>query len=187
MSSCSTRRSATGRRSRTHKGSSITSLRSCLGPERSDSQAGLANLAAGADRLADDVVAAGPVGQPPLDRERAARGLGRSGGLDNALAVQPEPNLPLHAVAVLVDLELGLDLAVVELGLQLRRGVAGALASGALYRPVAAAAAVVGLRVVAAAVRAKAAVVVGLGVIADAVVAKAAVVVEARVVGAVTR
>ena len=54
-----------------------------------------------------------------VDRERAAGRLRRRARLDDRLAVAADPDGPLHAVAVLVDLELGLEARRRRLHLQL--------------------------------------------------------------------
>src|SRR6478735_1902283 len=76
-----------------------------------------------------DVVRARAVRDLPLDLERAARGVGRTGAGEDAPAVVGDRHRPVLAVAVRVDLDLDLDPAVVVLGLELphggRRAVAG--------------------------------------------------------------
>jgi len=54
---------------------------------------------------------------------------GRGGRADDALTVAPDADLPADAVAVLVDLELDLEPAVVGLGLELGGGAVHAATS----------------------------------------------------------
>ena len=94
----------------------------------SDGEPGGADLARRARRAGGDPVAAGTVRDPPLDAERAARRPGRRLRADGRGAVAADDDAPRHAVAVLVDLELGLEAPVVGLGLQLGAGALGAAA-----------------------------------------------------------
>jgi hypothetical protein len=70
-------------------------------------------------RLGDDLVASGGVVEKATDRERAARRLGRPDSFEALDAVLADDDLPALADAILVDLEFGLDPAVVVLCLQL--------------------------------------------------------------------
>src|SRR3954467_8930418 len=78
-----------------------------------------ADLARRADRARDDAVGAGAVGQHPADLEGAARRARDRARRGAAPAVAAQRHAPAHAVAVLVDLELGLDATVVGLDLEL--------------------------------------------------------------------
>src|SRR3954453_22415406 len=83
--------------------------------------AGGADLARRADGAGGDALGAGAVGEPSAGLERAARRAGDRAGRRDTPAVAAQRHAPAHAVAVLVDLELGLEAAIVGLDLELGR------------------------------------------------------------------
>src|SRR4051812_23735464 len=79
----------------------------------------LAGHAARADGAREDLVRAGVVAEPALDRERVARAGGPGAAAPHGAALLDEGDAPARAGAA-VDLELGFDAAVA--GLELERG-----------------------------------------------------------------